>query len=421
MAYGVVISATSSSGGKTLLSTALLHYFKKSVRPYKCGPDFIDPQFHQKIAQTPSINLDGFMLNKQQLQWMFSHYMDKDIAIIEGVMGYYDGMDKQSSAYDIAKMLQIPSLLILDASGSYITIAAVLKGLVEFRADNTIKFIVLNKVSSAMHYELIKKHIEAELPNIIVLGWIVKDLPPLSSRHLGLDLEQLSQLDLQQLCDAVLEHIDIELLLEYATINLPHTSCYPFEKIEQKNQKCVVVYDENFSFLYHDNLAFLQERYKEVKFICATKDETIPTDAELVILPGGYVETQESFARIKNSHNFKTSLQKHAKAKKSIYAECAGLIYLGKNIDEKPMSGILDIEFKLKEKRQRLGYYKELNYQTKQITKGHAFHYSCVVHAPQADGGLYKVSQKSIKDGAWREGNIYATYLHTLWRVSARF
>ena len=96
---------------------ALLHHYKKSVRPYKCGPDFIDPQFHEKIAQTPSVNLDGYMMNEDQVKWVYAHYFDKDVAVIEGVMGYYDGMDKESSAYDIAKTIQVPSVLILDAGG----------------------------------------------------------------------------------------------------------------------------------------------------------------------------------------------------------------------------------------------------------------------------------------------------------------
>jgi len=417
MPKALLISAVASNHGKTLLTMALLKYFKNSVRPFKCGPDFIDPQFHQKIADTPSINLDGFMMNPTQLRWLFEKYMNKNIAIIEGVMGFYDGMDKSSSAYDIAKILNIPTLLVLDASGSYITLSAVLKGLKEFREDNTIKLVVLNKVSSKMHFELIKKHIEKEVLGIVVVGYIEKNLQTISSRHLGLDLDELSNKDLEKISNDVLKHIDLELLLKHTNITIEKVNKYPFKPIQKKDQHCTIIKDKNFSFIYYDNIEYLKERYSKVTFIDSTKDEEIPQNSDIVILPGGYVETNESYNRVKNSHRFKKSLIEFAKKGKTIYAECAGLIYLGKKIDDKSMSGILDIEFKLGSKRERLGYYYAIDYNSKKILKGHAFHYSYITKAPKASVGLYKTTQKNIKDGGWRVGNIYATYLHSMWRV----
>ena len=393
---------------------ALLHHYKKSVRPYKCGPDFIDPQFHEKIAQTPSVNLDGYMMNEDQLKWVYAHYFDKDVAIIEGVMGYYDGMDKTSSAYDIAKTIQVPSVLILDAGGSYITISAILKGMCEFRLDNTIQAVVLNKVSSQMHYELVKKHIEKELPHIKVCGWIQKGLQTLSSTHLGLDLKELEDERIEQVTQEVLEHIELELLESAMDVDVSGVSSYPFKREEKREQLCVLVKDENFSFVYHDNLEYLKELYREVKIIKSTEDESIPKEAEIVIIPGGYVETEESYARVSTSHRFKKSLQEHA-VKKKVYAECAGLIYLGTSCDEKEMSGILPITFELTNKRERLGYYQcELN---GVVQKGHAFHYSRIVEAPSSDIKLYKVSKKTAKEGAYKQDSITATYLHTMWRV----
>ncbi len=412
----LLISAIASNQGKTLLTMALLHHYKNSVRPFKCGPDFIDPQFHEKIANTPSVNLDGFMMNREQLEWTFEHYMDKDVAIVEGVMGYYDGMDKGASAYDIAKILQIPSLLILDASGSYITISAILKGMQEFREDNTIKVIVLNKVSSKMHYQLVKKHIEIECLNVVVIGWIEKNLPSISSSHLGLNLEELESTQLDIIVNDVLKYIDLELLENYMSIEIKNKDIYPFKKIVKKDEKCVLVKDKNFSFIYHDNFEFLQEVYRELVVVDSTKDEVIDNDADIVIIVGGYVETEESYARVKNSKSFQSSLINHAVKDKKIYAECAGLIYLGKKIDDKPMSGILDIEFELSSKRERLGYYYGIDFETNDVKKGHAFHYSKIVSAPKGDIGLYKSSTKMMKDGGYKKGNIVGTYLHTMWR-----
>jgi len=135
----------------------------------------------------------------------------------------------------------------------------------------------------------------------------------------------------------------------------------------------------------------------------------------MVIIVGGYVETKESYERVKNSNMFKNSLLLHVQKQKPVYAECAGLIYLGQKIDDKPMSGVLPITFSLERKRQRLGYYKcDMG---SRVVKGHSFHYSNIVQAPPTKIKLYKVSKKSAKDGGYLEKNIFATYLHTMWRI----
>ena len=231
----ICISAIASNQGKTILTSALLYHYKKSVRPYKIGPDFIDPQFHTKISQTPSVNLDSFMMNKHQVKWIYNKYCNKDISILEGVMGFYDGMDKACSAYDVTKLLKVPTVLILDGSGSYITISAVLKGLKEYKKDNTIKAIVLNKLSSSMHYNLIKNQILKDFDDVIVLGWIEKNLLSLKDTHLGLDLNDMNKL--QEISKEVLKNIDLDGLEEIATINNEVKSeNYPFEKLEKQNK-----------------------------------------------------------------------------------------------------------------------------------------------------------------------------------------
>ena len=415
MKKALVISAIASNQGKTLFTMALLQHYKKSVRPFKCGPDFIDPQFHEKIAGVPSVNLDAFMMNENQVEWIYANYFDKDVAIVEGVMGYYDGMDKGSSAYDIAKIIKAPSLLILDAGGSYITISAILKGMCEFREDNTIQAVVLNRVSSTMHYELVKKHIEKEVPHIKVCGWIQKGLKTLSSTHLGLDLKELDTKAIDEVTEDVLEHIELDVLESVMDVSVSALRSYPFEKRDKKDELCILVKDKNFSFVYHDNLEYLKEQYREVVLIDSTEDEVIPKDADLVIIPGGYVETEESYQRVKHSLAFKDSLKEHAKSKK-VYAECAGLIYLGESCDDKEMSGILPIRFELTNKRERLGYYKcELE---NELIKGHAFHYSRILTAPKTEIKLYKVSKKTAKEGGYKQDKIFATYLHTMWRVN---
>lgn len=406
----ICISAISSNQGKTLLTTALLHYFKKSVRAYKIGPDYIDPQFHEAICLRPSINLDTFLMNEKQVNWIFNKYNDQNISIIEGVMGFYDGMDKGSSAYDLTKLLKIPTLLLLDASGSYITISAVLKGLKTYKQDNTIKAVVLNKVSSLSHYELIKNQIEKDFDDVFVLGWIKKDLSTLKQTHLGLDLINANSQILENLSKDVLEYIDLEKLEDIATFTPNFIEDYPFENFKKVDKKISIVKDENFSFIYYDNIIFLEEIFEKVEFIDSTKDEKISEDSDVVYICGGYVETTNAYDKIKNASNFRNSLITHSKTK-YIYAECAGLLYLGNRVDDKQMSSILNVDFTLEKKRVRLGYY----YSTNGI-KGHAFHYTKPLDVSNGVDILSKLENQKGEIGAWKNNKIYGTYLHTMFR-----
>jgi len=404
------ISAIASNQGKTILTTALLYHFRDSVRPYKIGPDFIDPQFHKQVCDTDSINLDSFIMSEEQVAWLYHHYADQEVSILEGVMGFYDGENKGCSAYSVSKLLNIPTILVLDGSGSYITISAVLKGLLEYKTDNTIQAVVLNNLSSAMHYALIQKQIEADHPHITVLGWIQKKLPALSDTHLGLDLNDLDKIKL--ISQEVLEHIDIEKLHRMHLPTPQPNQNYPFPMIKHVDEKLTIVHDQNFSFCYYDNLRFLEEQFREVVIIDATQDQPIPSDCDRVYLCGGYVETDEAYNKIKNATNFKQSLKEHAQTK-PIYAECAGLLYLGKSVDNKPMSGILDIDFTLERRFNRLGYYYN-----EQGVKGHAFHYTQATPESLERGFdvLSKTPQGRGVVGSWSTKKVFGTYLHTMFR-----
>ena len=402
------ISAISSNQGKTILTSALLYHFRDSVRPFKAGPDFIDPQFHTKICGTPSINLDGFMMNPAQVRWLYNHYSDKEVSLCEGVMGFYDGMDKRSSAYDISKLLNIPTILLMDGSGSYITLSAVLKGLKTYKRGNTIRGVILNRIGSQGHYELIKTQIEKDFNDVAVLGWIPNHLTELKDTHLGLDLEDMEKLE--AISKEVLHHIDIVRLKAIGECEAKRNSSYPFKPLPKTDKTIAVVSDENFSFLYHDNLRFLQEVFARVTVIRPSHDEEIPEECDSVYICGGYVETSKAYASIQKGEKFKTSLIRHAQTKK-IYAECAGLLYLGKRVDEKEMSGILEVSFTLEKRFQRLGYYTN-----EAGVKGHAFHYTKPVDDSKGFDLLTKGDGGSV--GSWQNENtnVFGTYLHTLFR-----
>ncbi len=406
----ICISAISSNQGKTLLSMALLHRYKKSVRAFKIGPDFIDPQFHEAICKTPSINLDTFLMNEEQVKWLYSRYSDKEFSILEGVMGFYDGDDKGCSAHSISSLLDVPTLLVLDGSGSYITVSAVLHGLKGYMKNNTIKGVVLNKISSKTHYEMIKDRITRDFKDSIkVLGWIEKDLESIKSIHLGLDLRELNEHKLEEISNETLKHIDLKTLEEIAKVEKKEISNYPFDAVAKQDKFLTIIKDENFSFLYHDNLVFLKEIFKKVEIISAKNDETIDEKCDAVMIPGGYIEIDDSY---KKMGKFKTSLIEHVKRGGFVYAECAGLIYLSNKIDDKPMSGLLNMDFKLNDKRVRLGYYySDLG------LKGHAFHYSSPINPPRGEHKLSKTEDFSNATfGAWRDGRVYGTYLHVTLR-----
>lgn len=405
------ISAISSDSGKTVLTTALLHHYKNSVRPFKIGPDYIDPQFHQRVCGTASVNLDTFMMSDAQVKWLYWHYSDKEVSILEGVMGFYDGLDKGCSAYDVSRLLAVPTVLLLDCRGSYITVSALLAGLKSYKKENTIQAVVLNHISSQMHFELIKKIINDDHPEIVVLGWIAKDLPTLQETHLGLDLEDLSKIE--AMSHEVLKHIDLSLLERFASQReqkMP--SHYPFEPIEQLKKHLVIVNDANFSFLYYDNIQFFKALFERVTFVSAVEDEVIPRDADIVYICGGYVESSRAYARIKDADRFQNSLRKHSQTK-SIYAECAGLLYLGNRVDEKKMSGILDVDFTLEQRFTRLGYY----YNEAGI-KGHSFHYTRAIDDAKGFDVLSKKPQGKGRVGSWESANkkVFGTYLHTMFR-----
>ncbi len=432
---GFIISALSSGEGKTLVTQAFLNKFQKEsrVQPFKIGPDYIDPQFHRKICSVSSINLDLYMMNSSQVRAVFNYYTkDCDITIGEGVMGYYDGIDKGYSTYDVAKSINCPVILILSAGGSYSTLSAQLSGILQYRKDNTIKGIILNKISSEKHYNLIKDQIEKDLPKIKVLGWIPKLDINIPSRHLGLDLSYLNTENYRAELEKALYYIDIPKLEKIINIDksnfelLENAFDSNFDNFYSITSKLTltIVQDSAFSFLYEDNIQLLKKLFKQVYIISALNNDIIPSDTDTLYLPGGYVETEEIYPGLQEAYRFKESLITYSQNKNTIvYAECAGLIYLGSSITtnndvQLTMMGILPLKFKMNKRYRRLGYYSAYDLKTHDIYRGHAFHYSDVINpdAIEPRVGIFKDQSEKGDIAGWQYKNIYATYLHVFLR-----
>ncbi|OGI21989.1 MAG: hydrogenobyrinic acid a,c-diamide synthase (glutamine-hydrolyzing) [Candidatus Melainabacteria bacterium RIFOXYA12_FULL_32_12] len=433
----VAISALSSGQGKTMFTMALLHWLKTnigSVRPYKVGPDYIDPRFHEKITGVDSINLDLYMMTEDEVKSTFLYYAKGvENLVIEGVMGFYDGIDYGTSTYEVTKAVNVPTILVVSAEGSYATIVPTLKGMMEYKPNNTIQGVILNKLSSEKHFQTIKNQIKKELPQLNILGWIQKSLDTISSRHLGLDLTELNNEKLSELSESVMKNIDIPELLKFMEYKneIEVRADYWLHEVDEIKQTCgnltlTVVNDEAFSFIYPQNLHFFEKVFGKVHRISALNDEEIPSGTDIVYIPGGYVETPEVAPIVHKATRFKQSLQKFASnPDKKIYAECAGLMFLGEKIqttDDKWIegAGILPLNFEIQKIRHRLGYYKAVDKNNLNIYKGHAFHYSRPVPVNEdlsgIKWGLFKERDKKATAGAWtnENKNVLGTYLHSL-------
>lgn len=429
------IAAISSGQGKTLLTIAMLKWLKDSglkVRPFKVGPDYIDTKFHEQITSNTSINLDLFMANPQEMKQTFAYYVNNcNAALIEGVMGYYDGLDYSTSTYNVTKELNIPVILIISAAGSYVTLIPIIKGIIEYKKDHTIKGIVLNNVSSVSHYNLIAERIKEEIPQVELLGWMKKNLDSISSRHLGLDLTELSSKDLEAMSAQVMENINKEKLLNLMNYAIRGSEDPLYEDKNTLNlmQYCsrstlTIVHDQAFSFLYPQNWEYLEKIYNKINIISGLKNENIPQNTDMLYIPGGYVETKEFAPILNNAKLFKQSLKEYSKSKNNnIYAECAGLMFLGKNIQttyKEKISGaaVLNIDFNMQKSRTRLGYYNVIDNNTGNTYKGHSFHYSLAIPDPKetySNWKIYKNSLDKAQPDGWttNNGNVIGTYLHT--------
>lgn len=443
MNRGFAISAPRSGSGKTLLTMALMNHFHRRiepVQPFKIGPDYIDPQFHRAITGVPSVNLDTYLMNSDQVRYLFRHYSENRMAILEGVMGFFDGMERESSTYDVTRILELPVILVLPANGISRTLSALLLGLLSYREDHTIKGVILNHVGSESHYKLLYDSLKSDFPRIHVAGWIPANLQGLSSRHLGLHTMDMDKEKIRELSEGLLKHVDLDLVAEIAE-HLERTddqdasprdvssivnrkgSDYPFPTLNEeevrklRNQKLAIVMDRAFSFLYTDNIEFLKGLFGSVTFVSAMEDGKIPEDTDIVYLPGGYVETPDIYPALNRAVNFRESLRAHVNRGKRVYGECAGLLYLGRTVfseanEALEMSGILPLDFRMRKKRKRLGYYESDN------LRGHSFHYSEPIlptEIPPSDI-LVKPGADHGEPGTWEMGSVRGTYLHTMFR-----
>ena len=403
-----MLAAPSSGSGKTMITCGILQILKNRgyrVSSFKCGPDYIDPMFHTKVLGTISRNLDTFFTGEEMTRCLFAKTAQQtDLSVIEGVMGYYDGLGgirTKASSYDLARVTDTPVILIVNAKGMSLSILAQIKGFLDYQKDSKIKGVILNQTSE-MTCRMLTPKIESEL-GICVFGYVPKIADwHLESRHLGLVLpDEISDLreQMQRLADILEKTLDIESILQMAEgakemeDDMPKSLKQLFadphvQKIRTQRPQIAVAKDEAFCFLYEDNLKLLEELGAEITFFSPLHNAKVPENADGLLLPGGYPELFA--AGLSENSEMLASIRSCEKKAIPILAECGGFMYLHQEMQDMegktyPMAGVINAVAYRTEKLGRFGYITlDLNEEQAEArniwqqgfpVRAHEFHY----------------------------------------------
>ncbi len=427
LAKAFIIAGIGSGCGKTTITSAIIQGLVDrgyTVQPFKVGPDYIDPAHHSVLAGRSCRNLDCWMMGEEGVRKNFKKGIaGADVAVVEGVGGLYDGLgtaEFASTAY-VAKILDIPIVLVVDAWGISRTAAALIKGIMEFE-DVEVVGVIFNFLGSQGHYHLLKEVMQRHLPQVKILGGVIRSKKGfVPERHLGIiQADEIDWEERRMVLREIASQVDLDVLLDVAC----EKEGEAFRKKAVSVAKVAVARDKAFSFLYTENIETLEEEGGEILFFSPLKGESIPSDTCSLFLPGGYPELfmdelMENTGFLKDLNDFVDSGGK-------IYAECGGLIFLAREIVYQGRilkgAGILPIRVSFLE-RPILGYAEgrilcENPFLDKgAVVRGHVFHYSQVQELePVSSAYELFVPSKGLrlKEGFIKRG-ILATYLHTNW------
>lgn len=391
----VMFAATRSGSGKTTVTCGVLAALKKQnikVQAYKCGPDYIDPMFHRTVLGIDTGNLDTFFADADAIGRILARdTKDAELIVMEGVMGYYDGVGgttTMASSYELSKVTKTPVVLIVDAKGASVTLAAIIRGIMEYKKDSRIVGVILNRVSP-MFYSRIKHVIETEC-GIPVLGYLPEDASfAVPSRHLGLlQPEELqAQKDwVETVAEAARKTIDIDGILEIAA----QAEMLQIQKATGETEKSKfpagyrigVARDAAFSFYYRENLRMLEDMGATLVYFSPLTDAHV-SEVDALIFGGGYPELYAK--QLYENQSMRASVWQALEAGMPCHAECGGFLYLGKSLADAEgnvyeMVGFLDGAGFRTERLQRFGYVElapqEADaFAVNTVLRGHEFHY----------------------------------------------
>ncbi len=404
---GIVIAGTASGVGKTTVALGLMNAFRKKglrVQPFKVGPDFIDPGYHTLVTGLPSRNLDGWMLPTDKVQETFSrHASQSDLAIVEGVMGLFDGLDGRSeegSTAQVAKLLSLPVILVVDARAMARSVGAMVYGFENYDPKLNVAGVIFNRVGSPKHYEYLREAV-ADRCKAQVLGYLSHHQAlQLPERHLGLVTAGESGLTenfMNNLSCEIEQNVNINKLEDIASIDVrspdrfsaSHSVEPVKSKVLQFTSRLAVAWDEAFCFYYPDNLDLLAELGVELCYFSPMRDSSLPQNVDGIYLGGGYPELYGK--QLAANQTLRRQIQEAAEKGLPIYAECGGLMYLTRAIRDPEgcayeMVGLFPTEARMLKKRKALGYVEVrltrdcLLGERGMILRGHEYHYSELSH-----------------------------------------
>ncbi len=416
----IVIAGTHSGCGKTTIASGLMAALTGlglRVQPFKTGPDFIDPSHHSAICGRISRNLDPFMMGEAGVIRTFAAASrDADIAVIEGAMGLFDGIDGTdvASTAHVARILRAPVILVVDAGAASRSVHPVVRGFRDFDPRIRITGVIFNRIATKKHREMI-----ATMEQVPALGWVhYQRVNEVESRHLGLIMAHESE-GMRAYGRVVRESCDPDAILEVARgapmLDLPRIHTIP----AGKNQAVIgVARDEAFCFYYQDIIDRLSRAGAEIRFFSPMHD-TLP-EVDAIYIGGGYPELH---ARELECSRCRHSIHDMAESGMPVYGECGGLMYLSNSIStdrEYRMAGILPARAEMTGKIQALGYVKGKYSGNPGLwagavaLRGHEYHYSQVECDSDARFAIRLVKGDGIADGqdGLTEGNVIGAYTH---------
>lgn len=424
-----LIAAPASGCGKTSLALGLMRALTRrslAVQPFKAGPDFIDPGHHAAACGRQSHNLDAWMCPPDTVRGIFANAAaDADLAIAEGAMGLFDGAsatgDEGSSA-QLAKLLSLPVLLVLDASSMARSVAALAKGFTDFDPELTFAGVVCNRVGSARHAGLLRQALGAYLPDVPYLGALPRrESLHLPSRHLGLVTAGDARADLDGLADWVESGLDMDgLLASCPDIATPRAESLP--PPQEASVRIGLARDAAFCFTYPYNLQALQRAGAELMEFSPLVDETLPPDLDGLYLPGGYPELHGP--ALAANEGLRREIAAYCASGRPVYAECGGFMYLMRSIavdnGRYPMCGVFSFGCAMGQRRAALGYRDiRLTRDTPlgpagTTARGHEYHYSAIAVAAYEHAGAYAMASRhgDARAEGFACGNVLASYVH---------
>ncbi|MEU4357927.1 cobyrinate a,c-diamide synthase [Streptomyces virginiae] len=443
----LVVAAPSSGSGKTTVATGLMAAFAErglAVSPHKAGPDYIDPGYHALATGRPGRNLDAFMCGPELVAPLFAHgAAGCDLALVEGVMGLYDGAagrGELASTAQVAKLLRAPVVLVVDASSQSRSVAALVHGFASFDPQVRLGGVILNKVGSDRHEVMLREALEeAGMPVLGVLRRAPQVATP--SRHLGLVPVAERHADALAAVAALAEQVragcDLDALMALAR-TAPPLSCEPWSPhpappaFEAGGSGCggpgdgaapyrrpvvAVAGGPAFTFSYAEHAELLTAAGAEVVTFDPLRDEALPEGAGGLVIGGGFPEVYAP--ELSANEPLRAAVSAFAAAGGPVAAECAGLLYLARSLDGKPMCGVLDADARMSE-RLTLGYREAVAVSDSSLAaagtrlRGHEFHRTVIEPGAGAAPAWGFTHPERRVEGFVRQG-VHASYLHTHW------